>query len=77
VKGFVHAYLEKNAERFSLRETKKEYAAVKRIKDAGSAEIREALNELARIEDNEILVTDTAKPSEPLPDSLRTEGSLT
>lgn len=77
VKGFVRAYLEKNAERFSLRETKKEYAAVKRIKDAGSTEIREALNELARIEDDEILVADASKPSEPLPDLLRTEGSVT
>jgi len=77
VKGFVHAYLEKTAGRFSLRDARKEYTTVKRIKDAGSIEIREALNELARIEDDEILVTDVSEPSETLPDSIKAGETVT
>lgn len=77
VKGFVHAYLEKTAGRFSLRETKKEYTTVKRIKDKGSIEIREALNELSRIEDDKIFVVDSTEPPEVSSPASATGGSAT
>jgi len=59
VKGFVYAYLEKTAGRFSLKEAKKKVGAVKLVKDRGATEIREALNELAGLKDNGIFVVDS------------------
>lgn len=55
VKEFVHAYLEKTSGKFPLGETKKNYTAIKRVRDEGTLEIREALNELATIGDDEII----------------------
>lgn len=49
IRAFVSGYLKKTHGRFSLREVKREYAAVGRVYDRGAREIREALNELASI----------------------------
>jgi GTPase SAR1 family protein len=49
IRDFISVYLRKTAGRFSLREIKREYAAVCRVYDRGSRDIREALNELATI----------------------------
>jgi hypothetical protein len=50
----VHKYLKKTAGRFSLSEVKRQYAAVRRVYDKGSREIREALNELSTISEDEM-----------------------
>jgi len=49
IRTFVSSYLKKTHGRFSLREVKREHAAVRRVYDRGAREIREALNELASI----------------------------
>ncbi len=59
VKGFVYAYLEKTAGRFSLARIKKEFGSVKLVRDRGATEIREALNELAGLKDDGIFVVDS------------------
>lgn len=55
VKGFARTYLEKTSGQFPIRETKKDYIAIKRVRDERSVEIREALNELATIGDDGII----------------------
>jgi energy-coupling factor transporter ATP-binding protein EcfA2 len=47
VRQLVHDFLKKSAGRFSLREVKQDLAIVSRVRDKGSKEVREALNELA------------------------------
>ncbi|UCG80006.1 MAG: hypothetical protein JSV60_08550, partial [Desulfobacterales bacterium] len=54
IRTFVSIYLKRTAGRFSLREVKREYAAVRRVYDRGAREIREALNELATIADDKL-----------------------
>jgi EH domain-containing protein 1 len=58
VRGLVQSYLKKTVGRFSLREVKQEYAAVRRVCDKGAKEIREALNELSTITEDEPRPTD-------------------
>jgi hypothetical protein len=58
VHGLVLTYLKKTLGRFSLREVKQEYAAVRRVCDKGAKEIREALNELSTISEDEPEQTD-------------------
>jgi GTPase SAR1 family protein len=53
VRDLAHIYLKKTVGRFSLREVKQEYAAVRRVCDKGAREIREALNELSTISEDE------------------------
>lgn len=66
VRQLARVYLEKTQGRFSLRTVKREYAAVCKVRDKGSREIRQALNELATISDDE---------SEAIDDSTSTQGS--
>ena len=77
VKSFVYNYLEKTSGRFSFSKIKKDYAAVKRVKDKGSTEIREALNELAGIKDDDIFVLDQTTISETSSPSDTAGGSVT
>jgi EH domain-containing protein 1 len=77
VKNFVYNYLEKTTGRFSLSKAKKDYAAVKRVRDKGSTEIREALNELAGLKDNDIFILDATKLSEASSATNETGGSVT
>jgi len=58
VRGLAQSYLKKTVGRFSLREVKQEYAAVGRVCDKGAKEIREALNELSTISEDEQSPTD-------------------
>jgi hypothetical protein len=58
VRGLVHSYLKKTVGRFSLREVKQQYTAVRRVCDKGAKEIREALNELSTISEDEQRPTD-------------------
>jgi EH domain-containing protein 1 len=58
VRDLVQSYLKKTVGRFSLREVKQEYAAVRRVCDKGAKEIREALNELSTISEDEPRPTD-------------------
>lgn len=53
IRDLVYVYLRKSAGKFSYRQVKREYADVRRIRDKGSREIREALNELSTISDDE------------------------
>ncbi len=53
IRSLAYSYVEKTAGRFSLGEVKREYAAVRRVRDKGSQEIRQALNELATLRDDE------------------------
>ena len=46
VKGYVVAFLERSGGRFSYASLKREFSAVRQIRDEGSREIREALGEL-------------------------------
>lgn len=59
VRGLVSAYLKKTAGRFSLRQVKREYMAVKLVYEKGSRDIREALNELATISNDGLEEPDT------------------
>jgi EH domain-containing protein 1 len=77
VKNFVYNYLEKTRGRFSLSKTKTDYAAVKMVRDKGSTEIREALNELAGLKDDDIFILDQTELSEPLAPSNTAEKSVT
>ncbi|MBW2107120.1 MAG: dynamin family protein [Deltaproteobacteria bacterium] len=52
VRQLVRDYLNKTAGRFSLREVKQDFAIVCQVRDKGSKEVREALNELATMGDN-------------------------
>ena len=56
IRDLVYVYLKKTAGKFSYRQVKREYADVRRIRDKGSREIREALNELSTISDDEATV---------------------
>lgn len=53
VYNLVYVYLKKTLGRFSLREVKQEFAAVRRVCDKGAREIREALNELSTISEKD------------------------
>jgi hypothetical protein len=53
VRDLAYIYLKKTLGRFSLREVKQEYEAVRRVCDKGAKEIREALNELSTISEDE------------------------
>jgi GTPase SAR1 family protein/adenylate kinase family enzyme len=53
IRDLVYVYLKKTAGKFSYRQAKREYADVSRIRDKGSRDIREALNELSTISDDE------------------------
>jgi len=77
VKGFVRAYLEKTAGRFSLSEAKKEFGAVKLVRDRGATEIREALNELAGLKDDGIFVVDSTMFPEGSSPTSAAGGSVT
>jgi hypothetical protein len=63
VKNFVYNYLEKTGGRFSFSKTKADYASVKLVRDKGATEIREALNELAGLKDENIFVLDQTELS--------------
>ncbi|MBW1741487.1 MAG: dynamin family protein [Deltaproteobacteria bacterium] len=58
IRDLAYVYLKKTVGRFSLREVKREYAAVRRVRDKDSREIREALNELSTISHDEPTATD-------------------
>jgi len=75
VKDFVYAYLERTAGRFSLAETKKEFGAVKLVRDKGATEIREALNELAGLKDDDIFVVEETMHPEGSSSSSAAGGS--
>jgi hypothetical protein len=60
IRNLVYVYLRKTAGRFSYRQVKREYADVRRVRDKGSREIREALNELSTISDEEAVEVDDA-----------------
>ncbi|MBW2605343.1 MAG: dynamin family protein [Deltaproteobacteria bacterium] len=77
VKGFVHDYLERTAGRFSFAQAKKEFGAVKLVRDRGATEIREALNELAGLKDDGIFVVNPATLPEGSPPTSAVEGSVT
>jgi hypothetical protein len=77
VKGFMYAYLEKTAGRFSLAQTKKEFDAVKLVRDRGATEIREALNELAGLKDDGIFVVDSTTLPEGSSPTSAAGGSVT
>jgi EH domain-containing protein 1 len=77
VKNYVYNYLEKTGGRFSFSKTKNDYTAVKLVKDKGSTEIREALNELAGIKDDDIFVLDSTKLSDEPASSNEAGGSVT
>ena len=64
VKNFVYNYLEKTGGKFSFSKTKTDYASVKRVRDKGATEIREALNELAGLKDDGIFFLDQTELSE-------------
>jgi len=51
VRNMVHDFIKKTEGRFSFREAKREYFIVSQVCDKGSKDIREALNELARMGD--------------------------
>lgn len=53
VRDITYNYIQKTAGRFSFSQLKQEYAAVTDVCDRGSKDIREALNELARIGEEE------------------------
>ncbi|MDP2644371.1 MAG: dynamin family protein [Desulfobacterales bacterium] len=53
VRKLVENYLTQTSGKFSLKEVKQEYSAVQRVCDQGAAEIREALNELSALENQE------------------------
>jgi hypothetical protein len=53
IHDLVYVYLKKTAGKFSYRQVKREYVDVRRVRDKGSREIREALNELSTISDDE------------------------
>jgi hypothetical protein len=57
VRDLAYNYLKGTHGRFSLREVKREHASVCHVRDKGSREIREALNELASTNDGEPLPT--------------------
>ncbi|MEJ2656598.1 MAG: dynamin family protein [Desulfobacterales bacterium] len=77
VKNFVYNYLEKTSGRYSLSKTKKDYAAVKQVKDKGSTEIREALNELAGLKEDDIFVMDSTEYRDIKSPTSATGGSVT
>ena len=77
VKGFVYAYLEKTGGRFSLAHAKKEFGAVKLVRDKGATEIREALNEIAGLKDDGIFVVDSAMLPEGSSPTSAAGGSVT
>ncbi len=52
VRPLVQRYLEKTAGRFSLGEAKQDLSIVCRVRDKGSRDVREALNELAGMTDD-------------------------
>ena len=60
VRDLVNTYLTKTGGRFSLREVQRELTAVSQIRDTGAGEIREALNELATMRDDESAPADDA-----------------
>jgi GTPase SAR1 family protein len=64
IRDLVYSYLEKTAGRFSFREVKQEYRAVRQVFDKGSREIREALNELATITGEDPAAIDDSIPTE-------------
>lgn len=69
IRDLVSVYLKKTAGRFSLRQVKREYAAVRQVHEKGSRDIREALNELATISDDEpteVGVDDSTSTQAPL-----------
>ncbi|MDL1975277.1 MAG: dynamin family protein [Deltaproteobacteria bacterium] len=47
--GLVRGYLKRTAGQFSLKDVKKEYAAVRRVRDKGSRDIREALQHISSL----------------------------
>jgi len=47
VRDLAHSYLKKTAGRFSLKDIKRDYAAVQHVHDAGSKDIRKALSEIS------------------------------
>ena len=53
VRDIAFDYIKKTGGRFSLSQVKQEYAVVSEVCDRGSKDIREALNELARISEGE------------------------
>ncbi|HHC25463.1 MAG TPA: Dynamin family protein [Desulfobacterales bacterium] len=75
VRDIVRSYLEKTAGRFSLRQVKKEHADLRRVCDKGSREVREALNELAGIKEDNPEVSD-APDSEQKPLQAKTKEEL-
>ena len=57
VREFAYSYLKKTGGQFSTRDVKAEHYAVRQVRDKGSREIREALNELASTKEGEPLPT--------------------
>ncbi|MBW1859985.1 MAG: hypothetical protein JRI70_07910, partial [Deltaproteobacteria bacterium] len=53
IRDLVYVYLKKTAGKFSYRQVKREYTDVRRVRDQGSRDIREALSELSTISDDE------------------------
>jgi hypothetical protein len=64
VRQLVYDYLKKTLGRFSLREVKQDFAVVCRVRDKGSKDVREALNELAAMTRNRPHPGKGLRPSE-------------
>lgn len=75
IRHLAYAYLKKTAGRFSLRGVKQEYRAVCRVRDKGAREIREALNELAAMSDDEPATSDDSGSSQKAPQE-KTRGHV-
>jgi EH domain-containing protein 1 len=54
IRELALGYLKRTTGRFSFQDVKHEYAAVRQVCDAGTREIREALNELSAIRDDDL-----------------------
>jgi hypothetical protein len=64
VRGLAKSFLEKTAGRFSLREVKQDFSIVCRVRDKGSKDVREALNELAAMTNTSSLPDHTLDQSQ-------------
>jgi len=75
IRPLAYAYLKKTAGRFSLRGVKQEYRAACRVRDKGAREIREALNELAAMSDDEPATSEGSGSSQKAPQE-KTRGQV-
>lgn len=75
IRDVAFDYVKKTAGRFSLNQVKQEYAVVSEVCDKGSKDIREALNELARIGEEKWGESETAADQEDEQESKQAKES--